>query len=206
MARAGECALRVPEELRLGQLAGNGRAVESHQRRERAAALRVHEGRDQLLPGPGFSSHEDGDVLGRNARHQGEQAPHAGRVADDRGQPSRGSRRTQLPDLNDRFRMAHRSSWRKSHLLRVRRALPGAPAIPTTDGCAETKGPRMHTGVVRTAYRDAQPLDTGVGEMNTAERRRARSIERTRGIQGESRLARRLQWLRQSATLLRSAA
>src|SRR5438270_7782269 len=88
MGRAGECALHVPEKLRLRELAGNRRAIESHERHLGTAAPGVHERRDQLLPGPRLSAHEDRDVLGRNLRDRGDQSPHGHRLPDHRTDPT----------------------------------------------------------------------------------------------------------------------
>ena len=110
MGRAGECALHVPEKLRLRELAGNRRAIESHERPLGTAAPGVHERRDQLLPGPRLSAHEDRDVLGRNLRDRGDQSPHGHRLPDDRRDPACASGRIRLTDIGACFEVAHRSS------------------------------------------------------------------------------------------------
>ena len=88
LRRSGEGAAGVAEQLRLGEIAGDGRAVEAHQRTGRAAALRVDERGDQLLAGPRLAAHQHGDVLRPDTGDRVEQPPHRRGVAND-GAPER---------------------------------------------------------------------------------------------------------------------
>ena len=81
--RAGERALHVPEQLRVGELGGQGGAVEADERLERARRLRVQELGDELLAGAGLAAHEHGDVAAGDAAGGLEQAAHRLARADD---------------------------------------------------------------------------------------------------------------------------
>ena len=83
LRRAGERPARVPEKLGFRQLAGNGRAVEAHERRLCAPALRVDERSDQLLARSGVAPHQHGDVARCHARDRVGQPAHRRRVAHD---------------------------------------------------------------------------------------------------------------------------
>ena len=67
LAGAGEGPLRVPEELRLGELRGDGRAVEAHARPRAPRALGVDERRHKLLARAGLAAQEHRHLPPRHA-------------------------------------------------------------------------------------------------------------------------------------------
>ena len=109
----------MSEELGLGQLARNGRAVEAHQRSFRALALPVDERGHQLLARPGLSAHQHGDVARRHARDRVDQAAHRRGVADDAA--ADGLLRRQPAVLDAQRASFQRSLDDQPHLLDVER-------------------------------------------------------------------------------------
>ena len=74
--RAGEGALRVPEELRLGELRRQRRAVEADERAIRAARGADDGLGDALLAGAALSGDEHGHVARRDPRDEHGEPPH----------------------------------------------------------------------------------------------------------------------------------
>src|SRR5258705_13034544 len=73
----------MAEQLRLGELGGNRRAVEHDKRLLRARAVRMQQRGNQLLAGAGLAANEHRDVLGCDARGRVEQARERGAATDD---------------------------------------------------------------------------------------------------------------------------
>ena len=81
LGRPGEGAALVAEHLRLDQIARDRRAVDGDEGAARAAARRVHGGRDQLLPGAGFPGDQHPRLGGPDPRDQSADLLHGGAVA-----------------------------------------------------------------------------------------------------------------------------
>jgi hypothetical protein len=97
--RAGERPALVAEELTLGEVRGDGAAVEDDERPLGAGALLMHCVSEDVLAGAGLSAESYGDVGPRESLERLEQLVHRRRTADhtsempDLSQTRRGSRR-----------------------------------------------------------------------------------------------------------------
>ncbi len=79
--RATETALAMAEEFTLHQLAGDGAAVDRHERAGRTRALGVDGARDQLLAHPGLAQDVHRRLAARNLADGGAQHVHGRRIA-----------------------------------------------------------------------------------------------------------------------------
>ena len=84
---ARERALRVAEQLRLGERLGNGRRVEGDEPLIRARAVVVDRPRDQFLAGAGLALNQHGAVHRRHELQALEHRLHRGALADDVVEP-----------------------------------------------------------------------------------------------------------------------
>src|SRR4029079_3217544 len=80
---AGERSLLVPEELRLDELLGDGRAVDLDERPVRARRAAVDLARHELLAGAGLALDQDGRLRRRGEVDLAAQLLHRRRLADD---------------------------------------------------------------------------------------------------------------------------
>ena len=85
----------MTEQLGIGELGGQGGAVEAHERLGVPRRFRVQELGDELLASAGLAAHEHGDIAGGHALGCLEQPAHRARIADDpaaerlfRGEPA----------------------------------------------------------------------------------------------------------------------
>ena len=86
LAGAGEGAALVPEELALGQLAGQGAAIDGHEGAVGDGAQLVQGARQQLLAGAAFAGDQHGQPGARDAAGLFEDAQQGRRLADDGAQ------------------------------------------------------------------------------------------------------------------------
>ncbi len=80
--RAAEAAFAVTEEFAFHQLAGNGAAVDRHERPGRARALGVDGASNQFLANPGFAEDVDRRLAARDLADGGAQYVHGRRSAE----------------------------------------------------------------------------------------------------------------------------
>ena len=83
LPRAGECAVLVAEQLALGQIAGNRRAINGDERRLGALRHAVHRFGNQAFPGARFTLQQDGNVGRAEPLDEPRHPLHGGAPADD---------------------------------------------------------------------------------------------------------------------------
>ena len=94
VARIGECAARVAEQLVFEQVVGNGAAVHGNERAALAFAQQMRHAGAQFLAGPGFASEENGRVIRTEERDPFDDAEKSGIAADKLFEPDLGGQRS----------------------------------------------------------------------------------------------------------------